>query len=47
MADQHSDQSVTPERADPKDPRSSTRPSPQSGPPVFNDGLESPRSGHC
>jgi hypothetical protein len=30
-----------------KDLHSPTRPTPQSRPPVFNDGLESPRSGHC
>jgi hypothetical protein len=47
MADQHPDPRVESERAEPKSPRSSTRPSPQSGPPVFNDGLESPRSGDC
>jgi hypothetical protein len=47
MADQHPDQQATPDRDQPKDVRPSTRPSPQSGPPVFNDGLESPRSGHC
>ena len=48
MADEnHSDRRVAPEREQPKDVRPSTRPSPQSGPPVFNDGLESPRSGHC
>jgi hypothetical protein len=48
MADEnHSDRRVTPEREQPKDVRPSTRPSPQSGTPVFNDGLEQPRSGHC
>jgi len=47
MADEHADPRVEAERADPKSPHPSPRPSPQSGPPVFNDGLESPRSGHC
>jgi hypothetical protein len=47
MADENSDQRAATEREQPKDVRSSTRPSPQSGPPVFNDGLESPRSGDC
>jgi hypothetical protein len=46
-SDNGSDQRVAPEREQPEDVRPSTRPSPQSGPPVFNDGLESPRSGHC
>jgi hypothetical protein len=45
--DNHSDRRVTPEREQTRDVRSSTRPSPQSGPLVFNDGLESPQSGDC
>jgi hypothetical protein len=44
MADENPDQR---EREQSKDVRSPSRPSPQSGPPVFNDGLESPRSGDC
>jgi hypothetical protein len=45
--DNHSDRRVAPEREQTGEVRPSNRPSPQSGPPVFNDGLESPRSGHC
>jgi hypothetical protein len=42
--DNHSDRRVTPKREQTGDARSSTRPSPQSGPPTFNAGLESSRS---
>jgi hypothetical protein len=45
--DNHSSRRVAPEPEQPADVRPSTRPSPQSGPPTFNDGLESPRSGDC
>jgi hypothetical protein len=41
------DQRAAPERELPKDLRSSSRPLPQSGPPILNDGLESPRSSDC
>ena len=34
-------------RQRPKDPHSSARPSPQSRPPVANDGLETVRSNDC
>jgi hypothetical protein len=30
-----------------KNSRLSPRPTPQSGPPISNEGLESPRSSHC
>jgi hypothetical protein len=30
-----------------KDLRPGTKPSPPSGPPIANDGLEPPRSSHC
>jgi hypothetical protein len=30
-----------------KDPRPGTKPSPPSGSPISNDGLELPRSSHC
>jgi hypothetical protein len=44
--DHHRDQRAASERAPVKVPPS-TRPSPQSGPPLFNDGPESVRSSHC
>jgi hypothetical protein len=47
MANESSNQHAAPERDQLKDVRSSTRPPRPSGPPVFNDGLESLRSGHC
>jgi hypothetical protein len=47
MASDHQrDQRAAPERAPVKVP-SSTRPSPQGGLPLFNDGPESLRSSHC
>jgi hypothetical protein len=42
----HSDQGAA-ARQTPKDLRSSTKPSPQSRPPVSNDGLETLRSSDC
>jgi hypothetical protein len=45
-SDHHGDQRTAPERAPIKVP-SSTRPLPQSGPPIFNDGPELLRSSHC
>jgi hypothetical protein len=45
-AENHSDQGVT-ARQTPKDLRSSAPPSPQSRPPVVNDGLETVRSNDC
>jgi hypothetical protein len=44
--DHHRDQRAAPEHAPVKAP-ASTRPSPPSGPPLFNDGPESLRSSHC
>jgi hypothetical protein len=41
------EKSTVPEREPVKDLRSSRRPFPRSGPPILNDGLESPRSSHC
>jgi hypothetical protein len=41
------DQSPAPGREPPKDLRSSTRPSPQGGPRIVNDGPELPRSNLC
>jgi len=47
MASEHpSDQRTVSER-EPVIVPSSTRPKPQSGPPMFNDGLELLRSSHC
>jgi hypothetical protein len=40
------DQRAVTER-DPIKAPASNRPSPQSGPPIFNDGPESLRSSHC
>jgi hypothetical protein len=45
-AENHSDQGVAARQA-PKDLRPSVRPSPQSRPPVANDGLETVRSNDC
>jgi hypothetical protein len=45
-AENRSDQAVA-ARLTPKDLRSSVRPSPQSRPPVANDGLETVRSNDC
>jgi hypothetical protein len=45
-AENRSDQAVA-ARQTPKDLRSSARPSPQSRPPVANDGLETVRSNDC
>jgi hypothetical protein len=45
-AENHSDQGVA-ARQTPKDLRPSARPSPQSRPPVANDGLETVRSNDC
>jgi hypothetical protein len=41
------DERAAPEREPLKDTRSSNRPLPQNGPPIFNHGLESPRSSDC
>jgi hypothetical protein len=41
------DERAAPEREPLKDLRSSGRPLPRSGPPISNDGLESPRSSDC
>jgi hypothetical protein len=46
-AEKQSDQRTGPERERVRDLRSPAPPSPQPGPPNFNDGLESPRSSHC
>jgi hypothetical protein len=46
-SENHPDQRAAPERENFKDLRLSTRPSPQSGPPISRDGLESLRSSHC
>jgi hypothetical protein len=46
-SDHHGDQRAAPERKPLKDSPSSSRPSPQNGPPLFNDGPESLRSSHC
>jgi hypothetical protein len=45
-AENHSDQGAA-ARQTPKDLRSPARPSPQSRPPVTNDGLETVRSNDC
>jgi hypothetical protein len=45
-SDYPGDQRAAPEREPIKVPPS-TLPSPQSGPPLFNDGPESLRSSHC
>jgi hypothetical protein len=45
-SDYPGDQRAASERKPIKVP-SQARPSPQSGPPLFNDGPESPRSSHC
>ncbi|MEA2942612.1 MAG: hypothetical protein QOD09_3141 [Bradyrhizobium sp.] len=45
--DNHSSRRVAPGPEQSTNVRPSTRPSPQSGPPVFNDGLETPGSGDC
>jgi hypothetical protein len=48
MASENSpDPRAAPANENPKGLRLSTRPSPQSGPPISNEGLESPRSSHC
>jgi hypothetical protein len=44
--DHHRDQRAAPEHA-PVKVTPSTRPSQQSGPPIFNDGPELLRSNHC
>jgi hypothetical protein len=46
IAENHSDQGAA-ARQTPKDLRSSAKPSPQSRPPVSNDGLETLRSSDC
>jgi hypothetical protein len=46
VAEKRSDQGVA-ARQTPEDLRSSARPSPQSRPPVTNDGLETVRSNDC
>jgi hypothetical protein len=41
------DQQTADQRKQPRDPRSPAPPLPQGGPPLVNDGLETPRSGDC
>jgi hypothetical protein len=41
------DERAASEREPLKDSRPSNRPLPQNGPPIFNHGLESPRSSNC
>jgi hypothetical protein len=43
----HGDPRAVSQRETPKDLRPVTKPSPPSGPPISNDGLELPRSSHC
>ena len=46
-SENQADERAAPEREPLKDSRPSNRPLPQNGPPIFNDGLESPRSSNC
>jgi hypothetical protein len=46
-SENQADERAAPEREPLKETRSSDRPLPQSGPPILNDGLESPRSSNC
>jgi hypothetical protein len=46
-SEQRSDRLAAPELENLKDSRLPPRPSPQSGSPLSNDGLELPRSSHC
>jgi hypothetical protein len=46
-SENHGDQRAVKRLETVKDSRPVTKPSPPSGPPISNDGLELPRSSHC